>query len=87
MVVVVASPRAAVHPQRRCSSIIDGTGSVEKLTDVKANRAASSIDAFACEALRTLCLAYQDVTSGSDIPNHGYTLIGCSASRIRVPGC
>ncbi|KAG2594145.1 hypothetical protein PVAP13_5NG623400 [Panicum virgatum] len=86
MAVVVASPHAAGHPRvilkgasevvlRRCSSIIDGTGSVEKLTDAKAKRVASAIDAFACEALRTLCLAYQDVTSGSDIPNDGYTLI------------
>ncbi|PAN51669.2 hypothetical protein PAHAL_9G580400 [Panicum hallii] len=86
MAVVVASPHAAGHPRvilkgasevvlRRCSSIIDGTGSVEKLTDAKAKRVASAIDAFACEALRTLCLAYQDVTSGSDIPSDGYTLI------------
>ncbi|PUZ42528.1 hypothetical protein GQ55_9G589600 [Panicum hallii var. hallii] len=76
MAVVVASPHAAGHPRvilkgasevvlRRCSSIIDGTGSVEKLTDAKAKRVASAIDAFACE----------DVTSGSDIPSDGYTLI------------
>ncbi|RCV28985.1 hypothetical protein SETIT_5G447100v2 [Setaria italica] len=86
MAVVIASPHAAGYPRailkgasevvlRRCSNIIDGTGSVEKLTEARAKRVASAIDAFACEALRTLCLAYQDVSSGSDIPNDGYTLI------------
>ena len=86
MAVVIASPNAAGHPRAflkgasevvlsRCSSVIDGTGSVEKLTDAKAKRVASAIDAFACEALRTLCLAYQDVGSASDVPGDGYTLI------------
>ena len=67
--VVVASSHAAGHPHvilkgtsevvlSQCSSIIDGTGSVEKLTDAKAKRVANAIDAFACEVLRTLCLAY-----------------------------
>ncbi|XP_062208740.1 calcium-transporting ATPase 1, plasma membrane-type isoform X5 [Phragmites australis] len=71
MAVVVASPNAAGRPRaflkgasevvlQRCSCVIDGTGSVEKLTEAKAKRVASAIDAFACEALRTLCLAYQD---------------------------
>ncbi|KAL6616673.1 hypothetical protein ACP70R_038943 [Stipagrostis hirtigluma subsp. patula] len=86
MAVAVASPNAAGRPRaflkgasevvlQRCSCVIDGTGSIEKLTDAKTKRVASAIDAFACEALRTLCLAYQDVGSGSDIPNDGYTLI------------
>ncbi|CAD6235005.1 unnamed protein product [Miscanthus lutarioriparius] len=86
MAVVIASPNAAGHPRAflkgasevvlsRCSSVIDGTGSVEKLTDAKAKRVASAIDAFACEALRTLCLAYQDVGGASDVPGDGYTLI------------
>ncbi|OEL36189.1 Calcium-transporting ATPase 3, plasma membrane-type [Dichanthelium oligosanthes] len=86
MAVVIASPHAAGHPRAflkgasevvlgRCSSMIDGTGSIEKLTEAKTKRVASAIDAFACEALRTLCLAYQDVTSGGEIPNDGYTLI------------
>nr|CAB3475389.1 unnamed protein product [Digitaria exilis] len=86
MAVVVASPYAAGHPRaflkgasevvlRRCSSVIDGIGCVEKLTEAKAKRVASAIDAFACEALRTLCLAYQDVSRGGEVPNDGYTLI------------
>nr|CAB3479395.1 unnamed protein product [Digitaria exilis] len=86
MAVVVASPYAAGHPRaflkgasevvlRRCSSVIDAIGCVEKLTEAKAKRVASAIDAFACEALRTLCLAYQDVSSGGEVPNDGYTLI------------
>jgi P-type Ca2+ transporter type 2C len=86
MGVVVASPNAAGRPRaflkgasevvlQRCSCIIDGAGSVEKLTEAKAKRVAGAIDAFACEALRTLCLAYQDVGAGSDVPSDGYTLI------------
>ncbi|XP_062208737.1 calcium-transporting ATPase 1, plasma membrane-type isoform X2 [Phragmites australis] len=86
MAVVVASPNAAGRPRaflkgasevvlQRCSCVIDGTGSVEKLTEAKAKRVASAIDAFACEALRTLCLAYQDVGTGNDIPSDGYTLV------------
>uniref|UniRef100_A0A0E0JTF8 Calcium-transporting ATPase n=1 Tax=Oryza punctata TaxID=4537 RepID=A0A0E0JTF8_ORYPU len=85
MAVVIASPNAGGRPRAflkgasevvlsRCSLVLDGTGNVEKLTDAKAKRVASAIDAFACEALRTLCLAYQDV-DGGDIPNEGYTLI------------
>ncbi|KAL6853874.1 hypothetical protein ACP4OV_019903 [Aristida adscensionis] len=86
MAVAVASPHAAGRPRaflkgasevvlQRCSCVVDGSGSVEKLTDAKAKRVASAIGAFACEALRTLCLAYQDVGTGGDIPSDGYTLI------------
>lgn len=86
MAVVVASPHAAGRPRaflkgasevvlHRCSSVINGSGSVEILTEAKTRRVARAIDAFACEALRTLCLAYQDVGSGTDIPSDGYTLI------------
>ncbi|KAL5656250.1 hypothetical protein ACJX0J_035569, partial [Zea mays] len=86
MAVVIASPNSAGHPRAflkgasevvlsRCSSVIDGTGSVEKLTEAKAKRVGSAIDAFACEALRTLCLAYQDVGGAGDVPGDGYTLI------------
>ncbi|KAL5222196.1 hypothetical protein ABZP36_026909 [Zizania latifolia] len=86
MAVVVASPNAAGSPRvflkgasevvlRQCSLVLDGSGNVEKLTEAKAKRVSSAIDAFACEALRTLCLAYQDVDGGSDIPSDGYTLI------------
>uniref|UniRef100_A0A0E0N7G0 Calcium-transporting ATPase n=1 Tax=Oryza rufipogon TaxID=4529 RepID=A0A0E0N7G0_ORYRU len=87
MAVVIASPSAGGRPRAflkgasevvlsRCSLVLDGTGNVEKLTDAKAKRVAIAIDAFACEALRTLCLAYQDVDGGGgDIPGEGYTLI------------
>ncbi|ONM34715.1 calcium-transporting ATPase 1, plasma membrane-type [Zea mays] len=86
MAVVIASPNAAGHPRAflkgasevvlsRCGSVLDGTGAAEKLTEAKAKRVASAIDAFACEALRTLCLAYQDVGGASDVPGDGYTLI------------
>ncbi|GJN16781.1 hypothetical protein PR202_gb03802 [Eleusine coracana subsp. coracana] len=60
---------------KRCSCVVDGAGTVEKLTEAKTKRVASAIDAFACEALRTLCLAYQDIGAGNDVPADGYTLI------------
>ncbi|GJN16780.1 hypothetical protein PR202_gb03801 [Eleusine coracana subsp. coracana] len=86
MAVVVASPNAASRPRaflkgasevvlQRCSCVVDGAGAVEKLTEAKTKRVAAAIDAFACEALRTLCLAYQDVGTGNDVPADGYTLI------------
>uniref|UniRef100_J3L7P9 Calcium-transporting ATPase n=1 Tax=Oryza brachyantha TaxID=4533 RepID=J3L7P9_ORYBR len=86
MAVVIASPNAGGSPRaflkgasevvlRRCSLVLDGSGNVEKLTEAKAKQVSSAIDAFACEALRTLCLAYQDVDGGGDIPSDGYTLI------------
>ncbi|KAJ1287029.1 hypothetical protein BS78_03G399100 [Paspalum vaginatum] len=86
MAVVVASPLTAGHPRAflkgasevvlsRCSHVVDGNGGVEKLTEAKAKRVASAIDAFACEALRTLCLAYQDVGNASEVPSDKYTLI------------
>lgn len=47
----------------RCSSVIDGSGSAENLTEAKTRLVATTID------------AYQEVDSGGDIPsdngNHG----------------
>uniref|UniRef100_A0A0D9VA28 Calcium-transporting ATPase n=1 Tax=Leersia perrieri TaxID=77586 RepID=A0A0D9VA28_9ORYZ len=65
---------------RRCDAVLDAAGNAEQLTEAKAKRVATAIDAFACDALRTLCLAYQDVDAGvagagGEIPGDGYTLI------------
>lgn len=91
MGVVIASPSAGGRPRaflkgasevvlRKCSAVVnDRHGSVETLTEKNAKRVAGAIDAFACEALRTLCLAYQDVPVGAEnaaeIPGEGYTLL------------
>ncbi|XP_037410470.1 calcium-transporting ATPase 1, plasma membrane-type-like isoform X4 [Triticum dicoccoides] len=73
MAVVVASPSAGGRPRaflkgasevvlRRCSNVVvDRHGSIVALTEKNyMKQVAGAIDKFACEALRTLCLAYQD---------------------------
>ncbi|EMS65485.1 Calcium-transporting ATPase 3, plasma membrane-type [Triticum urartu] len=88
MAVVVASPSAGGRPRaflkgasevvlRRCSNVVvDRHGSIVALTEKNyMKQVAGAIDKFACEALRTLCLAYQDVGGENEVPNDGYTLI------------
>ncbi|KAF7032990.1 hypothetical protein CFC21_044118 [Triticum aestivum] len=88
MGVVVASPNAGGRPRaflkgasevvlRRCSNVVvDRHGSIVALTEKNyMKQVAGAIDKFACEALRTLCLAYQDVGGENEVPNDGYTLI------------
>ncbi|KAI5002331.1 hypothetical protein ZWY2020_026981 [Hordeum vulgare] len=56
--------------------VVDRHGSIVALTEKNyGKQVAGAIDTFACEALRTLCLAYQDVASENEVPNDGYTLI------------
>jgi Ca2+-transporting ATPase len=88
MGVVVASPNAGGRPRaflkgasevvlRKCSNVVvDRHGSIVALTEKNyAKQVAGAIDTFACEALRTLCLAYQDVGGEGELPTDGYTLI------------
>uniref|UniRef100_A0ACD5XFI1 Uncharacterized protein n=1 Tax=Avena sativa TaxID=4498 RepID=A0ACD5XFI1_AVESA len=88
MGVLVASPNAAGRPRaflkgasevilRKCSNVVvDRHGSIVALTEKDyTKQVAGAIDTFACEALRTLCLAYQDVGGEGEIPADGYTLI------------
>ncbi|KAK4749434.1 hypothetical protein SAY87_026883 [Trapa incisa] len=63
-----------------CEKFIDSNGQVVSLDEVSTNHLKATIDQFASEALRTLCLAYKDlgsdVTADSPIPESGYTCIG-----------
>ncbi|XP_073304518.1 calcium-transporting ATPase 1 [Primulina huaijiensis] len=63
-----------------CDRFLNSNGEVVPLDESTITHMKDTIDEFACEALRTLCLAYRDI--GSDfsaenpIPFEGYTLIG-----------
>lgn len=63
-----------------CDKVINKNGEVVALDDEKLTYLKSTIDSFAGEALRTLCLAYIDLESGvsaeTPIPSSGYTCIG-----------
>ncbi|XP_057426932.1 calcium-transporting ATPase 4, plasma membrane-type-like [Lotus japonicus] len=61
-----------------CDKIIDSNGTAVDLPEEKAKNVNDVINGFACEALRTLCLAVKDIneTEGeTNIPDDGYTLI------------
>ncbi|CAI9777178.1 unnamed protein product [Fraxinus pennsylvanica] len=63
-----------------CNKVLNSNGEVTPLDETSINILEDTIEQFASEALRTLCLAYKDI--GSDfsaenpIPFEGYILIG-----------
>ncbi|KAI3785134.1 hypothetical protein L1987_44247 [Smallanthus sonchifolius] len=63
-----------------CDKVINENGEVVTLDDELLSYLKSTIDTFAGEALRTLCLAYMDlesdVSADTPIPSSGYTCIG-----------
>ncbi|CAN1324595.1 Calcium-transporting ATPase 2, plasma membrane-type [Linum perenne] len=63
-----------------CDKVIDSKGEAVALDDSSLNFLNTTIDQFAGEALRTLCLAYKEVQDGFSpndaIPESGYTCIG-----------
>ncbi|XP_062196062.1 calcium-transporting ATPase 2, plasma membrane-type-like [Phragmites australis] len=63
-----------------CSKYLDEHGNVTPLDGATEDHLKATIDSFANEALRTLCLAYIDVGEGfsanDQIPMDGYTCIG-----------
>ncbi|WOK92357.1 hypothetical protein Cni_G01048 [Canna indica] len=63
-----------------CSKVLDSTGDVVPLDEATVSHLNSTIESFANEALRTLCLAYMEVEDSSladkEIPADGYTCIG-----------
>ncbi|KAI3824152.1 hypothetical protein L1987_05601 [Smallanthus sonchifolius] len=63
-----------------CDKVINADGQVVDLKEGSLNHLKSTIDQFAGEALRTLCLAYIDldksVSADTPIPPSGYTCIG-----------
>lgn len=63
---------------RMCDKVVNKNGEPVPLTEDQVNLISRVINDFACEALRTLCLAYKDMDEGAvedRIPESGYTLI------------
>lgn len=61
-----------------CDCVVDDNGETIALSEEQKRAIMDVINEFACEALRTLCLAFKDIGDGdheSSIPNGGYTLI------------
>ncbi|KAL2242133.1 calcium-transporting ATPase 1, chloroplastic [Sesamum indicum] len=63
-----------------CDKVLDSTGEVVPLDESSMNHLKDTIEHFASEALRTLCIAYKDIggdfSAENPIPFEGYTLIG-----------
>ncbi|XP_028806922.1 calcium-transporting ATPase 1 [Neltuma alba] len=63
-----------------CDKVIDSNGKVVPLDEESMNELENTIEKFASEALRTICLAYMEIGRGysaeSSIPSSGYTCIG-----------
>ncbi|KAJ0039557.1 hypothetical protein Pint_27900 [Pistacia integerrima] len=63
-----------------CDKVINSNGEVVTLDEAAINYLKATIDQFANEALRTLCLAYMELENGllpdNPIPVSGYTCIG-----------
>ncbi|KAI3462689.1 hypothetical protein Pfo_019352 [Paulownia fortunei] len=63
-----------------CDKVINSNGEVVPLNEATFNHLTATIEQFANEALRTLCLAYMELENGFSpeeaIPASGYTCIG-----------
>ncbi|XP_057501013.1 calcium-transporting ATPase 2, plasma membrane-type-like isoform X1 [Actinidia eriantha] len=63
-----------------CDKVINSNGEVVPLDKASINHLKNTIEQFASEALRTLCLAYMELENGfpvdKAIPSSGYTCIG-----------
>ncbi|CAI9752908.1 unnamed protein product [Fraxinus pennsylvanica] len=63
-----------------CEKVVNSNGEVVPLDEQSFNHLTATIDQFASEALRTLCLAYMELENGFSendaIPASGYTCIG-----------
>ncbi|EEF38611.1 calcium-transporting ATPase 4, plasma membrane-type [Ricinus communis] len=63
---------------RMCDKLVGKDGETITLSEVQRNKITDFINDFACQALRTLCLAYKDIENLSNkdaIPEDNYTLI------------
>ncbi|KAL0453136.1 UNVERIFIED_CONTAM: putative calcium-transporting ATPase 11, plasma membrane-type [Sesamum latifolium] len=63
---------------KMCDRVINANGESVPLSEEQVSTVMDVINGFACEALRTLCLAFKDIDDGShgnSIPDCGYTLI------------
>jgi Ca2+-transporting ATPase len=63
-----------------CDKFIDLNGEVVSLNEASINHLNDTIERFASEALRTLCLAYMEIeneySAESPLPSKGYTCLG-----------
>ncbi|CAI9763058.1 unnamed protein product [Fraxinus pennsylvanica] len=63
-----------------CNKVLNSNGEVAPLDETSINLLKDTIEQFASESLRTLCLAYKDIgcdfSAESPIPFEDYTLIG-----------
>nr|XP_016510969.1 PREDICTED: calcium-transporting ATPase 1, chloroplastic-like [Nicotiana tabacum] len=63
-----------------CDSVLSSSGEIVPLDEASINNLKDTIELFANEALRTLCLAYKDISdeypAENPIPFEGYTCIG-----------
>ncbi|KAK6945261.1 LOW QUALITY PROTEIN: Cation-transporting P-type ATPase, C-terminal [Dillenia turbinata] len=62
----------------KCDKIVDDNGIPDNLSEQHVSEVTAIINNFACDALRTLCLAYKDLDdtfNEESIPESGYTLI------------
>ena len=63
---------------KMCDKIVNAEGEAIPLSEEQRKDITDVINNFACEALRTLCLAFKDIngiSSADSIPEDGYTLI------------
>ncbi|KAJ6713327.1 CATION TRANSPORTING ATPASE [Salix purpurea] len=63
---------------KMCDNILTSDGKAVPLSENQRQKITDVINGFACEALRTLCLAFKDIEKTSDadsIPDSNYTLI------------
>ncbi|KAJ9178694.1 hypothetical protein P3X46_010558 [Hevea brasiliensis] len=60
---------------KMCDKIIAKDGKPMKMSQEQRKKITSVIDDFACQALRTLCLAFKDIEKPDCIPEDNYTLV------------
>ncbi|KAG2309441.1 hypothetical protein Bca52824_029189 [Brassica carinata] len=62
---------------KMCENVIDSSGESVPLTEERITDISDVIEGFASEALRTLCLVYQDLDKApsGDLPDGGYTMV------------
>ncbi|GAV76175.1 E1-E2_ATPase domain-containing protein/Cation_ATPase_C domain-containing protein/Cation_ATPase_N domain-containing protein/Hydrolase domain-containing protein/CaATP_NAI domain-containing protein [Cephalotus follicularis] len=63
---------------KMCDKVVNTNGEAVPLSEEQRKKIEQVINSFACEALRTLCLAFKDIednSTGESIPDDKYTLI------------
>ncbi|GKD26181.1 calcium-transporting ATPase 4, plasma membrane-type-like protein isoform X2 [Tanacetum coccineum] len=61
-----------------CDKVVSEDGDIVQMSDKQRKAITDVLNGFACDALRTICLAFQDLEAGSssdDIPENNYTII------------